>query len=75
MKRQPLVDRLALPQRSRRLTLALQHYLGHKNIQHTVRYDEVAVDRESVAGISSLCDFCHKFDLLNRGHDADVLFP
>jgi type 1 fimbriae regulatory protein FimB/type 1 fimbriae regulatory protein FimE len=23
----------------------LQHYLGHKNIQHTVRYTELAVDR------------------------------
>ena len=26
-------------------TRALQHYLGHKNIQHTVRYTELAVDR------------------------------
>ena len=24
---------------------ALQHYLGHKNIQHTVRYTELAPDR------------------------------
>ena len=24
---------------------ALQHYLGHKNIQHTVRYTEMAPDR------------------------------
>jgi type 1 fimbriae regulatory protein FimB/type 1 fimbriae regulatory protein FimE len=24
---------------------ALQHYLGHKNIQHTVRYTELAVDQ------------------------------
>lgn len=24
---------------------ALQHYLGHKNIQHTVRYREMARDR------------------------------
>jgi type 1 fimbriae regulatory protein FimB/type 1 fimbriae regulatory protein FimE len=23
----------------------LQHYLGHKNIQHTVRYTELAPDR------------------------------
>jgi type 1 fimbriae regulatory protein FimB/type 1 fimbriae regulatory protein FimE len=23
----------------------LQHYLGHKNIQHTVRYTEMAADR------------------------------
>jgi type 1 fimbriae regulatory protein FimB/type 1 fimbriae regulatory protein FimE len=23
----------------------LQHYLGHKNIQHTVRYTEIAADR------------------------------
>jgi type 1 fimbriae regulatory protein FimB/type 1 fimbriae regulatory protein FimE len=26
-------------------TRALQHYLGHKNIQHTVRYTELASDR------------------------------
>ncbi len=26
-------------------TRALQHYLGHKNIQHTVRYTELAADR------------------------------
>jgi hypothetical protein len=26
-------------------TRALQHYLGHKNIQHTVRYSEMAPDR------------------------------
>jgi len=26
-------------------TRALQHYLGHKNIQHTVRYTEMASDR------------------------------
>jgi integrase len=26
-------------------TQALQHYLGHKNIQHTVRYTEMAPDR------------------------------
>ena len=26
-------------------TRALQHYLGHRNIQHTVRYTELAVDR------------------------------
>ncbi len=26
-------------------TRALQHYLGHKNISHTVRYTEVAPDR------------------------------
>jgi type 1 fimbriae regulatory protein FimE len=24
---------------------ALQHYLGHKNIQHTVRYTELSADR------------------------------
>jgi type 1 fimbriae regulatory protein FimB/type 1 fimbriae regulatory protein FimE len=23
----------------------LQHYLGHKNIQHTVRYTDMAPDR------------------------------
>ena len=26
-------------------TRALQHYLGHKNIQHTVRYTDMASDR------------------------------
>ena len=26
-------------------TRALQHYLGHKNIQHTVRYTEMTPDR------------------------------
>jgi integrase len=26
-------------------TRALQHYLGHKNIQHTVRYTEMAPGR------------------------------
>jgi type 1 fimbriae regulatory protein FimB/type 1 fimbriae regulatory protein FimE len=26
-------------------TRALQHYLGHKNINHTVRYTELAPDR------------------------------
>jgi type 1 fimbriae regulatory protein FimB/type 1 fimbriae regulatory protein FimE len=26
-------------------TRSLQHYLGHKNIQHTVRYTELAADR------------------------------
>jgi site-specific recombinase XerD len=26
-------------------TRALQHYLGHKNIQHTVRYTELRADR------------------------------
>jgi type 1 fimbriae regulatory protein FimE len=26
-------------------TRALQHYLGHKNIQHRVRYTELAADR------------------------------
>ena len=26
-------------------TRALQHYLGHRNIQHTVRYTELAADR------------------------------
>jgi len=25
-------------------TRALQHYLGHKNIQHTVRYTELSPD-------------------------------
>jgi hypothetical protein len=33
-------------------TRALQHYLGHKNIQHTVRYTELSPERfvTSVAG-------------------------
>jgi type 1 fimbriae regulatory protein FimE len=26
-------------------TRALQHYLGHRNIQHTVRYSDMAPDR------------------------------
>jgi type 1 fimbriae regulatory protein FimB/type 1 fimbriae regulatory protein FimE len=26
-------------------TRAIQHYLGHKNIRHTVRYTELAPDR------------------------------
>jgi len=26
-------------------TRALHHYLGHKNIQHTVRYTDMAPDR------------------------------
>ena len=26
-------------------TRSLQHYLGHKNIQHTVRYSELGADR------------------------------
>lgn len=26
-------------------TWGIQHYLGHKNIQHTVRYTEVVADR------------------------------
>ena len=26
-------------------TRALQHYLGHKNIQHTVRYTELSPER------------------------------
>src|SRR5262249_18059519 len=29
----------------------------------------------SVAGVSSLCDFCNKFDLLNLGHNAELIFP
>ncbi len=26
-------------------TRALQHYMGHKNIQHTVRYSELSATR------------------------------
>jgi len=26
-------------------TRVIQHYLGHRNIQHTVRYTEMAADR------------------------------
>jgi type 1 fimbriae regulatory protein FimE len=26
-------------------TRAIQHYLGHRNIQHTTRYPELAADR------------------------------
>ena len=32
-------------------TRALQHYLGHKNIQHTVRYTEMAPDRWKPMGL------------------------
>ena len=35
----------AMPAGSGHDTRALQHYLGHKNIQHTVRYTEMAPDR------------------------------
>jgi len=28
-----------------RVTRALQHYLGHKNIMHTVRYTELSPER------------------------------
>ena len=28
-------------------TRAIQHYMGHRNIQHTVRYTELAPDRFS----------------------------
>ena len=35
-------------------TRALQHYLGHKNIQHTVRYTEMAPDRfKDIGGLRS----------------------
>jgi len=27
------------------VTRAIQHYLGHRNIQHTTRYTELAADR------------------------------
>ena len=32
-------------QRPHVMLLGLQHYLGHKSIQHTVRYTELAADR------------------------------
>ena len=31
-------------------TRALQHYLGHKNIQHTVRYAELSPDGSGTSG-------------------------
>ena len=31
-------------------TRAIQHYLGHRNIQHTVRYTEMAADRFKAQG-------------------------
>ena len=31
-------------------TRALQHYLGHKNIQHTVRYTELSADHSRMRG-------------------------
>jgi integrase len=39
-------------------TRALQHYLGHKNIQHTVRYTELAVDRFKGSGRTDLLGNC-----------------
>ena len=33
-------------------TRAVQAYLGHKNIQHTVRYAEPAPDRLRTSGVS-----------------------
>ena len=35
-------------------TRALQAYLGHRNIQHSVRYTELAPDRFSIIGRSDL---------------------
>ena len=35
-------------------TRALQAYLGHRNIQHTVRYTELSPDRFAYLSISSL---------------------
>ena len=37
--------RTSLLQDERRPTWALQRYLGHRNIQHTVRYTDMAPDR------------------------------
>jgi site-specific recombinase XerD len=31
-------------------TRVLQHYMGHKNIMHTVRYTEMAPDRFRISG-------------------------
>jgi site-specific recombinase XerD len=39
-----MLPRLRLQARER-WPRALQHYLGHKNIQHTVRYTELLPDR------------------------------
>jgi type 1 fimbriae regulatory protein FimB/type 1 fimbriae regulatory protein FimE len=33
-------------------TRCLQKYLGHKNIQHTVRYTELSPDRFKASGVS-----------------------
>jgi hypothetical protein len=38
-------ERFTLPQDTR----AIQHYLGHRNIQHTVRYTQMAPDRRESA--------------------------
>jgi type 1 fimbriae regulatory protein FimB/type 1 fimbriae regulatory protein FimE len=35
----------AAPLRRSAMTRALREYLGHKNIQHTVRYTELAPER------------------------------
>ncbi|MGB7934534.1 MAG: tyrosine-type recombinase/integrase [Gammaproteobacteria bacterium] len=41
-------------------TRAIQHYMGHRNIQHTVRYTELAADR-----FNGFCAYsaeaCHPF--------------
>jgi Phage integrase family len=33
-------------------TRALQHYVGHKTIQHTVRYTELSPDRFRISGVN-----------------------
>src|SRR5262249_3505088 len=45
-------------------TRALQHYLGHKNIQHTVRYTDMAPDRFRTFGGADLrpwASWCRRF--------------
>jgi hypothetical protein len=43
-------------------TRSLQHYLGHKNIQHATRYTELSADRSRISGAierPSLVGFLH----------------
>jgi site-specific recombinase XerD len=39
-------------------TRSLQHYLGHKNIQHTVRYTELSPDRRDSNKIHAQTSSC-----------------
>ena len=56
-------------------TRALQHYLGHKNIQHTVRYTELSPERfqgllEGLGRLNARCGDCYPPDCLPRSRSA-----